>query len=71
MKDVRASVWRPRALRHLSRYGVTLSTDRRTELSSPRTAALGLKVSASGDPRRGEAGGELGRVGLVLWNVKY
>lgn len=47
INEVRASVWRPRTLRALSRYDVIKPTEMTTEFSLLRTAAFGLKPSTS------------------------
>ena len=69
INEVRASVWRPKAAKALSRYGVIMATGITTEFSSLRTASLGLKCSTRSrldSLRSGDAGGESGTVASVL-----
>lgn len=46
MKEVRASVCRPKDLRVVSRYGVILDTSRATEFVGSRCGWLGMNVGS-------------------------
>ena len=67
MKEVLASVCRPRADNEFSRYEGTAETGSRTELVLSTEASVGTKRSyGNACPIRGDDGGETGMSPLVL-----